>query len=150
LAGQIELRLDAGVPRLYGHVEATGGSVELLSRRYEIERARVTFDGEPGLQPRLDVRITRPLPRATIVIEVRGTPDAPELELTSDPPIYDTAQVIGTILSGDPESQQLDARTADRQLVGALSGVLVNRIAEQIAPGLPIDVLRVETTGEVT
>jgi autotransporter translocation and assembly factor TamB len=143
LRGDLDVRIHAGEPRIYGHVEARGGRIELLGRQYEIDRARANFDG--STDPVIDVRLTRALSNATVAIQVHGTAKKPKLELSSDPPIYDSSQIIGIIVSGDPENQRIDSRSMDQRLVGAVSGVLVSKIKEQIAPGLPIDVLRLET-----
>jgi translocation and assembly module TamB len=150
LSGMLELELVGGLPRITGHVETNGGRIELLGRRYQIERARVGFGGELDPNPTLDVRVTREITDTTVIIEVRGTAKKPELILACDPPIYDKSQIIGIIISGDPGRQQLDARSTDQKVVGAISGLLVNRIKDQIAPGLPIDVIRVDTGTDST
>ncbi len=143
LRGELEVRMTEGEPRIYGHVETTAGRFGLLGRQYEIERARASFNGE--IDPVIDVRLTRPTADATVVVEVHGTARDPELELRSDPPIYDASQIIGIIVSGDPDSQRIDTPSIDQRLVGAISGVLVSKIRDQIAPGLPIDVIKLET-----
>lgn len=142
LKGELDVRIADGEARLYGHAETRSGRVELLGRRYHIERARVSFDGSPD--PALDVRITREVSHATVVIEVHGTLKNPDLVLASDPPIYDSAQVIGMIVSGNPDNLRVGSNDAD--LAGAISGILVNRILDGIAPNLPIDVLKIETS----
>jgi hypothetical protein len=144
LRGELDIKLAGVVPKISGHVESTWGNLELLGRRYEIETARFGFDGRVEVDPQLDVRVTRQLSNATVVIEVHGTAKKPELALASDPPIYDSSQIVGIILSGDPGDQRIDTRNTDQKVVGALSGLLVNQIKNQIAPGLPVDVIRVD------
>ena len=89
--------------------------------------------------------MTREITDALIVIEVHGTARRPQLTLTSEPPIYDQSQIIGIIVSGDPGSTHISDASTDQKVVGAISGVLVNQIKDQVAPGLPIDVLRIES-----
>src|SRR5439155_25125148 len=96
----------------------------------------------------LNIRVTRELQQATLVIEIRGTARKPELALSSEPPVYDQTQIVGLILSGDPSAARVPSGTIDSQIFGALSGALVAQIKNQIAPGLPIDVLSVETPVE--
>jgi hypothetical protein len=55
--------------------------------------------------------------------------------------------VLGIILSGDPDNQRVDTTAIDRQLVGAISGALVSKLKGHLVPGLPIDVIKVDTTG---
>jgi translocation and assembly module TamB len=148
LAGNVQVAIAGPVMRLTGHVHTNGGWLELLGRRYNIEKARVGFGGEAELNPELDVRLTRELSNTRLIIEVHGTAKKPELVLSSDPPIYDQAQVIAAILSGDPATQRVDDRSLDQKVTGAVSGLLVGKIKDQIAPNLPIDVIKVETGTE--
>jgi translocation and assembly module TamB len=120
----------------------------VLGRRYSIERARVGFGGEAELDPEIDVRLTRELSTTRLIIEVHGTAKKPALTLTCDPPIYDQSEVIAAILSGDPATQRVDDRSLDSKVTGAISGLLVGKIKDQIAPGLPIDVIKVDTGTE--
>jgi autotransporter translocation and assembly factor TamB len=149
LQGEFDLLIVGGVLELYGHAETTSGTIELLNRRYQIDHARASFDGSVDPDPAIDVRLTRELADATLVIEVHGTAKKPELVLASDPPIYDSSQIIGIIVSGDPGNQKIDARSTDQQVVGAISGLLVNKIKDQVAPGLPIDVIKVDPGADI-
>jgi translocation and assembly module TamB len=148
LAGNLEIAIVGPVTRLSGQVHTQGGWLELLGRRYNIEKARVGFGGENEPDPELDVRLTRELSETVLIIEVHGTAKKPTLVLTSDPPIYDQSEVIAAILSGDPATQRVDDRSLDQKVTGAVSGLLVGKIKDQIAPNLPIDVIKVDTGTE--
>ncbi|HXU71680.1 MAG TPA: translocation/assembly module TamB domain-containing protein [Polyangia bacterium] len=148
LAGNLQIAIAGPVTRISGQVHASGGWLELLGRRYNIEKARVGFGGEAEPNPELDVRITRELSQTRLIIEVHGTAKKPTLVLSSDPPIYDQSEVIAAILSGDPATQRVDDRSLDQKVTGAVSGLLVNKIKDQIAPNLPIDVIKVDTGTE--
>ncbi len=145
LQGDLDIKLVDGVPKIYGSVETTWGHLELLGRRYEIERVRASFGGQVDPDPALDVRVTRQITGTQIVIEVHGTAKKPHLVLSSEPPLYDQSQIIGIIISGDPGTQQISDRSTDQKVVGAISGLLVSKIKDSIAPGLPIDVIKVDT-----
>ena len=142
LSGELDVRTDGGRLGVYGHAETASGQLELLGRAYDIERARVTFDG--GIDPTVDVRLTRAMSSATVVIAVHGTAKSPTLELTSDPPVYSQSQVLGLIVSGDPDNARVDSPSTDQQLVGAVSGALVSQLTGQIVSRLPLDVIKVE------
>jgi autotransporter translocation and assembly factor TamB len=149
LTGELELRTDEGKLGVYGHAETTTGRFTLLGRQYEIERVRASFNGD--LDPVVDVRLTRAVADAKLIISVHGTLSAPQLELTSDPPLYDSSQVLGLIMSGDPGNTRVDRPAVDRQLAGAISGVLVGKLKGWLVPGLPIDVIKVDpATGDET
>jgi translocation and assembly module TamB len=144
LNGDLEIKLIGSVLRLYGSVETTWGRIDLLGRPYQIERAAASFDGQPSPDPALDVKLTRQLAEATVIIEVHGTAHKPQLVLASDPPIYDQSQIVGIIISGDPGDPRISDRSTDQKIVGAISGILVSKIKDQIAPGLPIDVIKID------
>ncbi|HEY1587011.1 MAG TPA: translocation/assembly module TamB domain-containing protein, partial [Polyangia bacterium] len=148
LSGQLQVAIVGPVVRLTGQVHTQGGWLELLGRRYNIEKARVGFGGENQPDPELDVRLTRELSETVLIIEVHGTAKKPSLVLTCDPPIYDQSEVIAAILSGDPATQRVDDRSLDQKVTGAVSGLLVGKIKDQIAPNLPIDVIKVDTGTE--
>src|SRR5262249_38960590 len=92
----------------------------------------------------LDIRITREITDAVIAVEVRGTTSKPKVSFASDPPIYTEPQIIGIVVSGDPGATRVSDRSLDQKVVGALSGIIVGKLKDQIAPGLPIDVLKVD------
>jgi translocation and assembly module TamB len=144
LAGELQIELIGPLARITGDVETQGGWIELLGRRYDLERVRLGFNGANELNPDLDVRITRELPAARIAIEVRGTAKKPQLTFSSEPPIYDESQIVGIVVSGDPGATRVSDRSLDQKVVGALSSTIVRRIKDQIVPGLPIDVLKVD------
>jgi autotransporter translocation and assembly factor TamB len=144
LQGDLDVEILGEVMRISGSVHSTWGRIDLLGRRYEIERVAVGFDGSPDPDPTLDVKITRVVDEATVIIQVRGTLKHPQLELSSEPAVYSESQIIGIIVSGDPGSTRIADASIDQKVVGAISGVLVNQIKSQIAPGLPIDVIRID------
>jgi autotransporter translocation and assembly factor TamB len=143
--GDLQLALAAPATTLSGSIEAEGGWVEILGRRYEVEHARFGFGGEAPPDPALDVRITRQVSDAQIIVEVHGTAKRPELALASEPPIYDQSQIVGIIVSGDPGTQRVSDQTLESRAVGALSSLVVGKLKDQILPILPIDVLKVAT-----
>lgn len=149
LQGKLELDVKGPTSNLTGVVETVSGWVELLSRRYTIERLRVSFDGPPD-NPSFEVRLTRQLTEANIIVEVAGTAKSKKLDfrLSSDPPIYDESQIIGIIISGDPASQRVSNTALDRQVTGAVSGLIIGKVKDAIAPQLPVDVIKLDTGGQ--
>ncbi|MDB4971333.1 MAG: hypothetical protein JWN44_7022 [Myxococcales bacterium] len=148
LKGHLTVQIAGPVARITGQVQSLGGWMELLGRRYTLEKVRVGFAGEAEPNPELDIRLTREISDARIIIEVHGTAKKPQVILESDPPIYDQSQVIAIIISGDPSNQRVDDRSLDQKVTGAVSSLLVGKLKDQIAPNLPIDVIKVDTGTE--
>jgi translocation and assembly module TamB len=146
LRGQLDVLITDGKPRLSGFAETTWGRIDLFGHRYEVEHARVDFDGRAEPNPTVDVRLTRKISGTTLVVEVHGTAQKPELALASDPPTYDSSQIVGLLVSGDPANPGLsDNRRGllagtQGTVAGAVSNLLVHRITEQLMPGLPFEV----------
>jgi translocation and assembly module TamB len=147
LKGNLAVDIAGAVVRVRGRVEAHAGWIELLSRRYNIEKVQVVLAGEVDPNPQLDIRLTRELSETMLIIEVHGTAKKPQLILSCDPPIYDQSEIIGAILSGDPAQQREDDRSLNQKATGVISGLVVGKIKDQIAPNLPIDVIKVDTGG---
>jgi autotransporter translocation and assembly factor TamB len=147
LKGDLDVSALGSEVTLTGQLDAQSGWLELLGRRYELDRARVGFSGPPG-DPDLDVRLTRQLTEAQLVIVLQGSAKHPKLQLSSDPPIYDESQMLGIVLSGDPATQRISDKSLDQMAVGALSGLIAGQIKDKIAPALPIDVLKIQTAGQ--
>ena len=144
MAGALALRVHGPGFGITGHIDAlSGGRMEILGKRYSIERIRVGFDGSPVIDPELDIKVTRQLAYAVIGIEVTGSASQPSVNLTSDPPIYSDSQIILAILGSDPGEQGSDAPIGDK-IGGAVSGLVVGQIKNQLAPHLPIDVIKID------
>ncbi len=145
LEGALTLKVKGADVRLRGSVEASpGGRLELFGKRYDINHIRVTFNGRKNINPTLNVKITRELTSARIGAEVTGTAKRPVLRLFSEPPIYADTQIITAMLGGDPGDPARD-RSLDKQVTGAIAGLVIGVIKDQLAPQLPIDVIKVET-----
>src|SRR5262249_45143292 len=125
-----------------GSVHITRGRMNIQGRRYDIERGDITFDGSPKPNPALDIRLTRQFTQATVIIQIAGTASKPELHLSSDPPIYDQTQVVSLILTGDSGGTPSTGRPFDA--TGAVASMVLGRLADQLAPQIGLDVLRVE------
>jgi translocation and assembly module TamB len=144
LRGELEVRTVDGELGVFGHAETMEGRLDILGREYEIERARASFNGE--LDPVIDVRVTRVMGDAKLILSVHGTASAPKLELASDPPVYNPSQVLGLVLSGDPDNRRIYEPRSEQQVASAISGLLVSQLKGQLVAGLPLDVIQVEPT----
>jgi len=142
VVGSLAVHIDPdGESSAVGQLDARGGFVEVYGQRFDIARARFVWNEDPLGNPQLDMRLTRVLADATVMIELRGAARHPEITLVSDPPIYDQAQLVAMVLSGDSSGSAISP-------AGTISAVLLGRITSQLAPGLPVDVLRIERAQE--
>jgi autotransporter translocation and assembly factor TamB len=135
VVGQLDATVAGGRLALTGVLEARAGSVALLGHRFRVARARLAFDGDPSA-PELHLRVTRPLGPTTLAIVIEGTAQRPEVRLSCDPPIYSEAQLSSLVLAGRPDQDRIAIRDLHRQVTGVLSGLVIRKIQEQLAPSL--------------
>jgi translocation and assembly module TamB len=137
-----------GRPALAGQVRIRRGRINISGQRFDFDRGDVTLDGSPAPNPQLDIRLQRAYPDATVVIEIRGTPKKPELHLSSDPPIYDDAQIVSLILTGHAAGQASGGKSFDP--TSAVATMVLGQLADKLAPQLGLDVLSVGTVQKTT
>ena len=77
-----------------------------------------------------------------MAVVIEGTAKNPEVRLSCEPPLYDAAQLTSLVLAGRPTSERIAVGELNRQITGLLSAIVVRKIREQLAPGLPIDLVR--------
>jgi translocation and assembly module TamB len=132
----------AGAPTVSGGIHIPRGRINIQGQRFDFDHGNITFDGSYELNPQLDIELERQFPEALVVIELRGTPKKPELRMSSDPAVYDQAQIVSLILTGQPGGQPSSGKPFDP--TAAVTTAVMSKLADQVAPALGVDVMRVE------
>ena len=135
---KLHVTMDNHEMAVMGGVWLTGGDLDLFDRRYQVDRAALHFDG--SLDPVLDVRILHDFPDITTITEVHGRMSKPELALSSSPPTYSQAELLGFLLGGEPGGDPNQAPSARDKVTGAGASFLANQIGGQIKKALPVDI----------
>jgi translocation and assembly module TamB len=152
IGGDIRVRKAAGQRdvTLRGAVNTVRGTYDFQGRRFEIQRdGRIQFLGGIPPDPRLDITATRIIAGIEVLVHVRGTARAPELQLSSRPP-QDEADILSLIVFNQPvnslgEGQQVSL--AHR--AGALAtGFVASSLAQSISGATELDVFEIQTTPE--
>jgi len=130
-----------GRPALDGSIEIRRGWILIQSNRYEVEQATARWNGDPDdPEPNLDILLSHQFPEAAVTIRLHGTPQKPELSLTSDPAM-EQGEIVSLILtgqvSGSPSSGKFDP-------TATISTMVLGKIADKLAPAIGVDVIRVE------
>lgn len=142
---------------IVGTVNTVRGFYEFQGRRFTLQRdGTIRFLGLPEINPSLDVTAERVIPNSGVTVEahVTGSARAPELELTSTPPL-DEADILALIIFnrsinelGTGERASL-AETAG----GIASGFIAAPLGRSIGRALDVDLFEITTsdptTGEV-
>ncbi|MCK5799264.1 MAG: translocation/assembly module TamB domain-containing protein [Deltaproteobacteria bacterium] len=96
--------------------------IEILSKKDDVQCARVRFSGKRVPNPDLDVKLSRRFGDATIFIMVRGTARKPQLELTANPAIYDSSQIVSLIITGRVDPRKGSSQTDNTMAVASAVG----------------------------
>ncbi len=136
--------------RLVGTVNTVRGFYEFQGRRFDVTRdGTVRFVGLADPNPILDLRATRTIDGVEARVHILGTARAPELELSSNPPL-DQADILSLIVF-NRSINDLDegARISLAQRAGAVAGGFVAApLAQSIGRALDVDLFEIQATDE--
>jgi translocation and assembly module TamB len=143
IQGHIDAEISAQAPGpiVTGEIRTLGGWVEILNRRYQLDRGQVSMSGAVPPNPMLNIVLMRKLDDTTIYIQVGGTARKPTITFRSDPARYDQAQIIAMVLSGSRGG------SIQQQALGALSGLLVGKLKDTLGKAVPVDVIKLDVGG---
>jgi autotransporter translocation and assembly factor TamB len=138
--------------RIVGTVETIRGTYEFQGRRFDLQRGgRLRFVGETQIDPILDLRATRLIPNTGVEarIHITGTASAPELALSSNPPLEES-DVLALIVFNRPVNE---LGTGERSSLaatagGIATGFLAAPLGESIGRALDLDLFEISTTTE--
>jgi translocation and assembly module TamB len=150
VGGEIEVRKNPGAPvTLLGTVSPVRGTYEFQGRRFDLVRGgQVRFIGESKINPLLDVSATRTIPNTGVEARVRvtGTLTAPELTLTSTPPLEES-DILALIVFNRPVNE---LGTGERSSLaatagGIATGFIAAPLGESIGRALDLDLFEITT-----
>lgn len=133
--GKLTVAIDEHEIGVVGNVWLGDGDLDLFDRRYMIDRAALHFDG--STDPVLDVRIVHDFPEVTTITEVHGRMSKPELRMSSSPPIYSQAELLGFLLGGEPGGDPNQAPSARDKVTGAGTSFVANQIGGYVIDSTP-------------
>jgi translocation and assembly module TamB len=137
---------------LLGTVETIRGTYEFQGRRFDLERGgTLRFLGEPQPNPSLDIAATRVIPNTGVTarVEVNGTAKAPQLALSSTPPLEES-DILALIVFNRPVNELGTGERASLAATagGIATGFLAAPLGESIGRALDLDLFEITTTTE--
>jgi autotransporter translocation and assembly factor TamB len=153
VGGDLNIRKAAGDQvRLIGNVETVRGTYEFQGRRFEMVRGgTIRFIGETVINPLLDVTATRLIPNTGVEarVHITGSAKAPELALTSNPPL-DESDILALIVFNRPVNE---LGTGERSSLaatagGIATGFIAAPLGESIGRALDLDLFEITTSTE--
>ncbi|CAN5671551.1 hypothetical protein BH18ACI5_BH18ACI5_21280 [soil metagenome] len=153
VGGEVQVRKNPGAPvTLRGSVQPIRGTYQFQGRRFDLVRGgQIRFTGETQINPILDVSATRLIPNTGVEARVRvtGTMLAPELTLTSTPPLEES-DILALIVFNRPVNE---LGTGERSSLaatagGIATGFIAAPLGESIGKALDLDLFEITTSTE--
>ena len=115
ISGTIELNKKPHGPfLLIGALNTIRGNYQFQSRRFEIDRGNVEFQGLEEPDPVLDIRAETKIRDVTIIVRITGSARMIELSLESEP-MMDQADIISYLVFGRPTNELRSEQATDAQ-----------------------------------
>jgi autotransporter translocation and assembly factor TamB len=151
VGGDIDITKEPDAPLiLLGQVDTVRGTYQFQGRRFDLVRGgTVRFTGEEEINPLLDVTATRLIPNTGVEarVHITGSVKAPELELTSNPPL-DESDILALIVFNRPVNELGSGeRTSLAATAGGIAGGFIAApLGESIGRALDLDLFEISTT----
>jgi translocation and assembly module TamB len=151
VGGDLQITKEPDAPViLLGSIETIRGTYQFQGRRFDLARGgTVRFVGETQINPQLDITATRLIPNTGVEarVHVTGTAKAPELELTSNPPL-DESDILALIVFNRPVNELGSGeRTSLAATAGGIAGGFIAApLGESIGRALDLDLFEISTS----
>jgi autotransporter translocation and assembly factor TamB len=137
---------------LLGTIETIRGNYEFQGRRFELVRGgTLRFMGEPQPNPALDITARRVIPNTGVEARVRvqGTAKAPQLSLSSVPPLEES-DILALIVFNRPVNELATGERASLAATagGIATGFIAAPLGESIGRALDLDMFEITTSTE--
>jgi len=128
-----------------GDVKTIRGTYDFQSRRFEILRGgTVRFEGDPELNPALDLRMQREIQGVQARINLGGYLREPKLTLSSTPPLEE-ADILSLIVFNQPINQLGEGQQASlaARAQSLATGAVAGQLAQSIGNALNLDTFEI-------
>ncbi len=148
IEGQLAIEVKSkGPSKMTGYLRSLEGWVKIFDKQYQLQKARLAFEENSGQGPLVDFQLSRRLADATMYVEMTGTFDKPVTTVRTDPPIYNSAQVLALLWGGDPKNPRSYPSAEQQQgALGLFSGLVSGQLKKRLGVIAFWDTLKVDST----
>lgn len=152
LTGDLELRKEAlQSATIAGRAEVVRGTYVFQTKRFDVRRGFVTFDGGTELDPLLDVEAAHRVRDVNVLVFLYGRASAPLVRIGSEPTLSES-DALAYLFLGRPANQVGAGQKAgmDSAAAALATGVAAAQVTDLLAASLPIDTLdmAIDETGK--
>jgi translocation and assembly module TamB len=153
VGGDLRIRKDPGGPiGLVGTVNTVRGTYEFQGRRFNLARGgTLRFTGDAEINPLLDLSATRQIPDTGVEarIQITGTVKAPQLQLSSTPPLEESDILAMIIFNRQVNELGTGERASLAATAGGIAtGFIAAPLGESIGRALDLDLFEITPTTE--
>ena len=133
-------------PKIFGDVNVIRGRLDVVGRRFDLEKdSKVSFTG-PILEPNLNVsaQYKNETEQIRVYIKAQGQADKLALHPTSDPPLPET-EIYTLLATGHTSMRHGTGQSSPSgQAASLVGGVAATQLKKTLASKLPLDVLSIQ------
>jgi autotransporter translocation and assembly factor TamB len=153
VGGDVRMRKEPGGQfTLVGTANTVRGTYEFQGRRFDLVRGgALRFVGETEINPFLDISATRTIPDTGVEVRIRitGTAKAPELQLSSNPPLEESDILALIVFNRQVNELGTGERASLAATAGGIAtGFIAAPLGESIGRALDLDLFEITTTTE--
>jgi translocation and assembly module TamB len=141
LAGSLKLKKTPADDELFakGLLQIKEGAVDVQGREFKVTRGEVHLPGTPGAAVTATMRAVSKVSDITLVLDIHGPVNRPEVELTSIPPLP-PADVLAYLVFSRPAQAltQQQFRSMGEQAVGILGGFTAKKLRDFLGKDFPL------------
>lgn len=141
VAGDLQVDKASGNEDLFvkGLLQMKGGTVDVQGREFKVSRGEAHLPGTPGGAVTIAMRAVSKVSDATLIMDVHGPVNKPEVTLSSEPPLP-PADVLAYLVFGRPAQAltQQQFRTMGEQMVGVLGGFTAKKLQDLLGKDFPL------------
>ncbi|MDI6853211.1 MAG: translocation/assembly module TamB domain-containing protein [Deltaproteobacteria bacterium] len=121
-----------------GQVRVLQGDLNIQGREFEVVRGFVDLPETPGQEPYIQGRAVHETWDVTIIVDVSGTPNNPQIDLSSEPSLP-KSEILSYLVFGRPSSAlSQEEFSASKLAGGTLGGITAQKIQDILGPDFPI------------
>lgn len=148
--GNVAASGPANAPDIGGRLSIVEGSLDFMSKSFQLVNSSITLDGPIPLDPLVDITAQRQQPDLVARLRIIGPASAPQVRLESDPPLPQD-DILAYILFGRPmsglgPSQALQVVRAARALSGASGTGSAFNVTGHMQEALGLDTLNFDAS----
>lgn len=159
--GELQLVKEGQHFVIFGQLTAVRGHYELQGNRFQILEGRITFKGDPEINPDIHVEALHKFRQESegefteheVKVVITGNKEEPQFEFTLDGAPADQKDILSILLFGRtfdklPIGQRSDVAASEtgleEQATGIITGQLLKRLSGALSRELNLDVLQIE------